>query len=85
MILSVAEKRALLQRQRELEEYENEMVRRYQASQHARAADLQAMKMAAEGQREEIFKKLAEEEAQRRAEAEYVEALRNDLQVQLAE
>jgi|TARA_B110000285_G_scaffold166607_1_gene186167 hypothetical protein len=85
MILSVAEKRALLQRQRELEEYENEMVRRYQASQNARAADLQAMKMAAEEQREEIFKKLAEEEAQRRAEAEYVEALRNDLQVQLAE
>lgn len=32
MILSVAEKRALLNRQRELEEYENEMVRRYQAS-----------------------------------------------------
>lgn len=43
------------------------------------------MKMAAEEQREEIFRKLAEEEAQRRAEAEYVEALRNDLQVQLAE
>ena len=85
MILSVAEKRALLQRQRELEEYENEMVRRYQASQNARAADLQAMKMAAEEQREEIFKKLAEEEAQRRAEAEYVEALRKDLKVQLAE
>jgi hypothetical protein len=39
------------------------MVRRYQASQNARAADLQAMKMAAEEQREEIFKKLAEEEA----------------------
>jgi len=85
MILSVAEKQALLKRQRELEEYENEMVRRYNASQNARAADLQAMKMAAEEQREEIFKKLAEEEAQRRAEAEYVEALRNDLQVQLAE
>ena len=63
MILSVAEKDALLKRQRELEEYENEMVRRYQASQNARAADLQAMKMAAEEQREEIFKKLAEEEA----------------------
>jgi len=85
MILSVAEKQALLKRQRELEEYENEMVRRYNASQNARAADLQAMKMAAEEQREEIFKNLAEEEAQRRAEAEYVEALRNDLQVQLAE
>jgi hypothetical protein len=81
MILSVAEKRALLNRQRELEEYENELVRRYQASQAARSADLHAMKMAAEEQREIIFKRLAEEEAQRRAEAEYVEALRNDLQV----
>lgn len=40
------------------------------------------MKEAAEAQREAIFKKLAEEEAQRRAEAEYVEALRNDLQVE---
>ena len=55
MILSVAEKNALLKRQRELEEYENEMVRRYQASQAARSADLHAMKMAAEEQREIIF------------------------------
>jgi len=37
------------------------------------------MKQAAEDQREEIFKKLAEEEAMRRAEAEYLEKLRNDL------
>ena len=43
------------------------------------------MKEAAEAQRESIFKKLAEEEAQRRAEAEFVENLRNDLQVQEAE
>ena len=40
------------------------------------------MKEAAEAQRDAIFQKLAEEEAARRAEAEYVENLRNDLQVQ---
>ena len=43
------------------------------------------MKMAAEEQREEIFKKLAEEEAMRMAEKEYVEKLRNDLQMEMIE
>jgi hypothetical protein len=33
MILSVNEKNALLKRQRELEEYEEELVRRYQGQQ----------------------------------------------------
>ena len=37
------------------------------------------MKMAAEAQRDAIFKKLAAEEKARREEAEYVENLRNDL------
>ena len=37
------------------------------------------MKDAADAQREEIFQKLAAEEAARRAEAEFVENLRNDL------
>jgi len=37
------------------------------------------MKEAAEAQRNAIFQKLAREEAARRAEAEYVENLRNDL------
>lgn len=40
MILSHQEKQALLQRQRELEEYENAMVARYAQSQQNRAADL---------------------------------------------
>jgi hypothetical protein len=40
------------------------------------------MKEAAEAQRDSIFQKLAEEEAARRAQAEYIENLRNDLQVQ---
>ena len=79
MILSVNEKKALLRRQKELEEYEEELVRRYAAQQQERADELQAMKEAAEAQRNAIFQKLAREEAARRAEAEYVENLRNDL------
>ena len=66
-------------RQKELEEYEEELVRRYAAQQGQRAEELQAMKEAAEAQRDAIFKKLAAEEAARRAENEYVENLRNDL------
>jgi hypothetical protein len=40
------------------------------------------MKLAAEAQRDAIFKKLAAEEAARRAESDYVESLRNNLQVE---
>ena len=43
---------------------------------------MQAMKEAADAQRDAIFNKLAAEEADRRANAEYIENLRNDLQVQ---
>jgi len=82
MILSVNEKKALLKRQHELEEYEEELVRRYNASQQARSNELAAMKEAAEAQRDAIFRKLADEEAARRAEAEYIENMRNELQVQ---
>lgn len=41
-----------------------------------------ALKAEAEAQREAIFQKLAAEEAARRAESEYVENLRNNLQVE---
>ena len=82
MILSVNETKALLKRQKELEEYEEELVRRYAQQQGQRAEELQAMKEAAEAQRDAIFRKLAAEEAARRAQSEYVENLRNDLQVQ---
>lgn len=82
MILSVNEKKALLKRQRELEEYEEELVRRHAAQQTERSNELMLLKEAAEAQREAIFRKLAQEEAERRAEREYVENLRNDLQVQ---
>jgi hypothetical protein len=85
MVLSVNEKKALLKRQRELEEYEEELVRRYGAQQVERSNELQAMKEAAEAQREAIFQKLAAEEAARRAETEYVENMRNDLYVQETE
>ena len=40
------------------------------------------MKQQAEAQREAIFDKLAQEEADRRAQQEYIENLRNDLQVE---
>ena len=79
MILSVNEKKALLKRQRELEEYEEELVRRHAAQQTERSNELMLLKEAAEAQREAIFRKLAQEEAERRAEREYVENLRNDL------
>jgi hypothetical protein len=40
------------------------------------------MKEAAEAQRDAIFQKLSAEEAARRAEYEYIQNMRNDLQVQ---
>jgi hypothetical protein len=40
------------------------------------------MKEMAEAQRDAIFQKLAQEEAERRAQATYIENLRNDLQVE---
>lgn len=40
MILSVNEKKALLQRQKELEEYEEELVRQYASQQQERADNL---------------------------------------------
>ena len=85
MILSVNEKRALLKRQKELDEYEDELVRRYAQSQEARAGELAELKAQAEAQREAIFQKLAQEEAERRAKAEFEENLRNELQVEEAE
>ena len=81
MILSVNEKNALLKRQRELEEYEDQLVKKFQGQQEQRSNELQAMKEAAEAQRDAIFQKLSEEEARRRAEYEYIENMRNDLQV----
>lgn len=44
MILSQNEKRALLKRQREMDHYEDEMVRRYAQQQQARQDEIQAMK-----------------------------------------
>ena len=44
MILSQNEKRALLKRQREMDQYEDEMVRRYAQQQQARQDEIQAMK-----------------------------------------
>ena len=80
MILSFNEKKALLKRQKELDEYEEELVRRYASQQQERADTLQALKHEAEAQREAIFQKLALEEAERRARKEYEENLRTELQ-----
>lgn len=82
MVLSQNEKRALLKRQKELEEYEDELVRRYASQQEDRANELASLKAQAEAQREAIFQKLALEEAERRAQSEYIENLRNELDVE---
>ena len=44
MILSMNEKRALLKRQKEMEEFEDEMVRRYAQQQQAREDEIRAIK-----------------------------------------
>lgn len=79
MILSQNEKRALLKRQREMDEYEDEMVRRYAQQQQARQDEINAMKQQAEAIRDQIFQRLAAEEEQRAAEKAFQEQLRNDL------
>lgn len=68
MILSQNEKRALIKRQKEMGEYEDEMVRRYAQQQQARQDEIQAMKQQAEALRDQIFQKLAAEEEMRAAE-----------------
>ena len=68
MILSQNEKRALLKRQREMDQYEDEMVRRYAQQQQARQDEIHAMKQEAEAIRDQIFQRLAAEEEQRAAE-----------------
>jgi len=85
MILSMNEKRALLKRQKEMEEYEDEMVRRYAKQQQDRADEIEAQKAEAEAIKEQIFKQLEAEEQRRRAEAEFQERLRNELYDQESE
>jgi hypothetical protein len=85
MILSQNEKRALVKRQTQMDEYEDEMVRRYAQQQQARQDEIHAMKLEAEAIRDQIFQKLAAEEEQRAAEKAFQEQLRNDLYVQEGE
>ena len=54
-----------------MEEYEDEMVSRYAQQQQARQDEIRAMKAQAEAVRDQIFQRLAAEEAQRRAAAEF--------------
>lgn len=62
MILSMNEKRALMKRQKEMDEYENEMVRRYSEQQQARADAIAGLKAEAEAVRDKIFQRLEAEE-----------------------
>ena len=79
MILSNNEKRALLKRQKEMDEYEDEMVRRYAIQQQERQEEIEIQKQKAEEIKEQIFKTLEAEEQARRAEKEFQERLRNEL------
>jgi hypothetical protein len=54
-----------------MEQYENEMVRRYAEQQQQRLDQIQAAKDAVEAEKDGIFKKLEAEENQRRAEKEF--------------
>jgi hypothetical protein len=80
MIASLMIKKANLDRLREIDRYENEMVRKYAELQDKRESDIKEQKAIAEAEREKIFEKLREEEEQRRLEQEYIENLRNQLQ-----
>lgn len=82
MIQSVNEKRDMIRKQRELEEYETQMLQRFAEQQQAREDEIRAQKATVEAAREEIFQKLKDEEERRRAEKEYVENLRNELYLQ---
>ena len=74
-----------MKRQAEMDQYEDEMVRRYAQQQQARQDEIHAMKAQAEEIRDKIFQKLAAEEEQRAAEKMFQEQLRNDLYVQEGE
>lgn len=82
MVVSHNEKRAQMKRQKEMEEFEDEMVRRYAAQQMERAGEIAQLKAQAEEVRDKIFQKLKAEEEQRRAEKEFQENLRNELYLQ---
>lgn len=80
MVSSLMEKKANLDRLKEIERFEEEMVWRYAELQDKWESDIKEQKAIAEAEREKIFQRLKEEEQWRRAEMEYVENLRNELQ-----
>jgi len=82
MILSVSEKREMQKRRKQLEDYENQMLRRYAEQQQQREDEIRAKKAEVEAAREGIFQQLKEEEESRRANKEYTENLRNELYLQ---
>jgi hypothetical protein len=82
MIQSVNEKKEMQKRQKELEDYETEMLMRYADQQQLREDEIREKKAILEAAREEIFQKLKDEEERRRSEKEYTENLRNELYLQ---
>jgi hypothetical protein len=62
MISSVNEKNQMKRRIKELEEYENQMLAKFAQEQAAREGEIAAKKAEAEAARDEIYRKLEEEE-----------------------
>lgn len=79
MYQSYFEKQQKLEKEREIEEYENLQLKLYADDQARRESDIKEQKAKVEAAREEIFNRLAREEQMRRAEKEYTEKLRNEL------
>lgn len=82
MILSVNEKREMLRKQKEQEEFETVMLQRYEVQKQYREDEVRAKKAEVEATREEIFQRLKGEEEMRRAEKEFNENIRNELYLQ---
>ena len=78
--MSVNEKNEMKRRQKQMEDYENELVMRYAEQQQLREDEIRAKKAEMEAAREGIFQKLKEEEEIRRAQKSFIfKNLRNRL------
>ena len=62
MVMSVTEKRDMLKRQKEQEEYENQQLKQYAQQQQLREDEIRAKKAEADAAKETIFQQLKEQE-----------------------
>ena len=76
MIQSYREKKATHERNRQIDDHENELVQRYAQEQSLRSQKIQDQKAEVEAEREKIFEELKIKEERRRAEDDYNEQLR---------